>query len=185
VTPNWEASWLTVCSSPDSSSRSRRRLGSEESPPGPARHYVSDTTRCCASWRKGQFRRTTTLAHGIRVASAKQLTRRRFAVRMSRLSVRRCGRRQPGSNRPVTSSSYGRATSVSLARDLLVPSTRVAVDDAHRADPPRGADGHRGRGGVVARRASRGALAASGRYQKIGAELTRFKDRRDRTWCSR
>jgi len=79
----------------------------KESPPGPARHTLADTNTLCASWRKGQFRRTTTLAHGIRVASAKQAHRRRFAVRMSSCSVRRCGRRQPGSNRPVTSSSYG------------------------------------------------------------------------------
>jgi len=44
----------------------------------------------------------------------------------------------------------------------------------------RGADGHRGRGVSLPVVHPAELWQQSGRYQKIGAELTRFKDRRDR-----
>ena len=119
--------------------------------------------------------------HGIRVASANKFTRRWLWCGCRGCSVRRCGRRQPGSNRPVTSSSCGRGTFASLDRasSLYLPlawQAMMHIEQILREELT-------AIGGVevslpVVHPAE--LWQQSGRYQKIGAELTRFLDRRER-----
>ena len=172
-----------------------RREQLEESPPvgfGKDRHEIghaitlAETNTLCTRLRKGQFE--TSRGGGARHPSSFCQQAHEEAVGGADVEAVRRDVAGGTSRDRVGGSSVPPAGGLrpsARAGHLLLPSPRLAVNDAHRANSPGGADGHRRRGGVLARRSSRRGLATK---RAVPEDRCRIR-RASRTgasgkWCS-